>query len=100
MQSGASLSFENSRLTTTGKEMAELWFGNVIATARLRSTELNPASGILVIVISSQVTQSFDYFAGSEENASIQPAEVTVSVSESILEGNLVAYNGSSIPGI
>jgi hypothetical protein len=96
-RSGASISFENSRLTTLKKDMAALWFGNIIATATLVATELNPASGILVIANSSQVTQAFQYFAGSEENSSIQPAEVTVSVAESALEGDIVAYNGSSI---
>ncbi|PKX97938.1 uncharacterized protein P174DRAFT_426290 [Aspergillus novofumigatus IBT 16806] len=96
-RSGASISFENSRLTTLKKDMAALWFGNIIATATLVATELNSASGILVIANSSQVTQAFQYFAGSEENPSIQPAEVTVSVAESALEGDIVAYNGSSI---
>ncbi|GFF53414.1 hypothetical protein IFM46972_09774 [Aspergillus udagawae] len=88
-RSGASISFENSRLTTLKKDMAALWFGNIIATATLVATELNPASGILVIANSSQVTQVFQYFAGSEENSSIQPAEVTVSVAESALEVTL-----------
>ncbi|KAJ5679969.1 hypothetical protein N7462_008213 [Penicillium macrosclerotiorum] len=95
--SGASVSFENSRLTTTGEDMAALWFGNIIASAEIISTEINTASGILVIANTSQVTQAFSYFAGSEENSAIKPADVTVTVSESTLEGNIVAYNGSSI---
>ncbi|KAF3002850.1 hypothetical protein E8E15_000573 [Penicillium rubens] len=95
--SGGSVSFENSRLTTTGEDMAALWFGNIVASAEIISTEINTASGILIIANSSQVTQAFDYFAGSEENSSIKPADVSVTVSESILEGNIVAYNGSSI---
>ncbi|OJJ47363.1 hypothetical protein ASPZODRAFT_142097 [Penicilliopsis zonata CBS 506.65] len=96
-QSGAELSFTDSRLTTLGSDMAALWFGNVIADVQLVATEINTTSGILVIANSSQVTQAFDYFAGSEENSAIQPAEVTVLVEESDLRGDLVAYNGSSI---
>lgn len=94
---GASLTFENSRLTTTGDDMGGLWFGNIIASAEIIASEINTASGVLVIANSSQVTQSFDYFAGSEQNPSIKPAEVTITVSESTLEGDIVAYNGSSI---
>lgn len=95
--SGASVSFEKSRLTTTGEDMAGLWFGNIIASAEIIASEINTASGILVIANSSQVTQAFDYFAGSEQNSAIKPAEVTVTVSESTLKGDIVAYNGSSI---
>ncbi|KAL3435987.1 hypothetical protein BDV09DRAFT_203692 [Aspergillus tetrazonus] len=96
-QSGASISFQNSRLTTLKEDMAALWFGNVVASARLVATKIIPASGILVLANASQVTQAFDHFAGVEENSSIKPAEVAVSVAESALEGDIVAYNGSSI---
>ncbi|PYI01639.1 hypothetical protein BO78DRAFT_353318 [Aspergillus sclerotiicarbonarius CBS 121057] len=95
--SGASLTFSNSRLTTLGEDMAALWFGNLIASATLHATELNTTSGILVIANASQITQSFDHFVGWEENSSIQPAQVSVSVIESTLTGDIVAYNGSSI---
>lgn len=96
-QSGARIMLTNSRLTAPGKDMAGLWFGNIIARATLTSAEIITASGILIIANSSQVTQEFDYFAGGEQNSAIQPAEVTVEVSESNLKGDLVAYNGSSI---
>jgi hypothetical protein len=43
------------------------------------------------------VTQAFSYFAGAEENSSIQPAKVSATIAESTLDGDLVAYNGSSI---
>ncbi|RAL03352.1 uncharacterized protein BO80DRAFT_17341 [Aspergillus ibericus CBS 121593] len=95
--SGASLTFSNSRLTTLGEDMAALWFGNLIASATIHATELNTTSGILVIANASQITQSFDHFVGWEENSSIQPAQVSVSVTESSLTGDIVAYNGSSI---
>ncbi|RAK74356.1 uncharacterized protein BO72DRAFT_212083 [Aspergillus fijiensis CBS 313.89] len=95
--SGASLSFTNSRLTTLGDDMPALWFGNVIAEAELVATTLNTTSGVLVLANTSQVTQAFDHFAGYEENSSIQPAEVTVTVSESTLTGDIVAYNSSLI---
>ncbi|PYH32051.1 uncharacterized protein BO87DRAFT_441599 [Aspergillus neoniger CBS 115656] len=72
-------------------------FGNLIASATLHATELNTTSGILVIANASQITQSFDHFVGWEENSSIQPAQATVTVTESTLSGDIVAYNGSSI---
>ncbi|KAL2841750.1 hypothetical protein BJY01DRAFT_256959 [Aspergillus pseudoustus] len=96
-QTGAVLSFTNSRLTTSTEDMPALWFGNVIAQASLVATELNTSSGVLLVANSSQVTQAFDHFAGVEENSSIKPAQVTVSVAESDLVGDIVAYNGSSI---
>jgi hypothetical protein len=99
-QSNASLSFTNSRLTTTGKEMPGLWFGNVIASASLYATEITTVSGILVAANYSQVTQEFDYFAGYADNNDLAPAIVTISVAESTLKGDLVAYNGSSISWI
>jgi hypothetical protein len=77
--------------------MAGLWFGNTIATADLNAVEISVPSGILVIANSSQVTQEFDYFAGSEQNSAILPAIADINIAESTLEGDLVAYNGSSI---
>ncbi|KAL4959056.1 uncharacterized protein BDV14DRAFT_194077 [Aspergillus stella-maris] len=94
---GASISFTNSRLTTLTGDMPALWFGNVIADASIILTELNTTSGVLVVANSSQVTQSFDAFVGVEQNSAIQPAEVSVLVTDSTLVGDLVAYNGSSI---
>ncbi|KAL4940388.1 hypothetical protein BDV06DRAFT_224104 [Aspergillus oleicola] len=94
---GASISFTNSRLTTLTEDMPALWFGNVIAEATLVATELNTTSGVLVVANSSQVTQSFDAFVGVEENSAIQPAEVSVLVVDSTLQGDIVAYNGSLI---
>ncbi|OCL10984.1 hypothetical protein AOQ84DRAFT_205055 [Glonium stellatum] len=96
-QSNASLSFANSRLTTTGKDMPGLWFGNVIASASLYATEISTVSGILVVANYSQVTQEFDYFAGYPDNNDLAPAIVAVSVAESTLNGDLVAYNSSSV---
>ncbi|KAL3489195.1 hypothetical protein BJX62DRAFT_239282 [Aspergillus germanicus] len=96
-RTGASLSLANSRLTTLKEDMPGLWFGNVIAEASIIATELNTTSGILLVANTSQVTQAFNYFAGVEENSSIQPAEVSVTIAESTLQGDIVAYNGSSI---
>lgn len=96
-RTGASLSFTNSRLTALKEDMPALWFGNVIADAAIIATELNTNSGILLVANASQVTQAFSYFAGAEENSSIQPAKVSATIAESTLDGDLVAYNGSSI---
>ncbi|KAJ5651983.1 hypothetical protein N7507_009409 [Penicillium longicatenatum] len=96
-QSGASLSFTNSHLTTTGETMAGLWFGNVIAEVKLYSTTISTRSGILVIANSSRITPEFDYFAGAEYSSFVLPAIVDIDVEESTLVGDLVTYNGSSI---
>lgn len=95
--SGATLNLTNTRFTTTGSEMPGLWFGNLIGEVTLNNAELNTASGILVVANFSQITQDFDYYASYSDNNSLQPAEITVSVVESDLSGDLVAYNGSYI---
>lgn len=91
-QSGSELNLTNSCLSVRTEDGAGLWFGNVIATANLVSTQINIAPGILVVANYSQVTQDFNYFANSTG-----AAEATIMVSESNLNGDLVAYNGSSI---
>ncbi|RAH51987.1 hypothetical protein BO85DRAFT_508266 [Aspergillus piperis CBS 112811] len=90
--SGSEINFTNSRLTVLPEAAAALWFGNVIASSHLTSTSISTTSGILVVANYSQVTQDFSYFADSTA-----AAEATVTISESDLEGDLVAYNGSSI---
>lgn len=94
-QSGSEINFTNSRLTVLPDDAAALWFGNVIASARLIRSQINTTSGILVIANHSQVTQDFNYFADSTA-----AAEATITISESDLTGDLVAYNGSSISWI
>ncbi|KAJ5699150.1 hypothetical protein N7462_001155 [Penicillium macrosclerotiorum] len=91
-ESGSQINFTNSRIGVLPNDGAGLWFGNVIASAALTRTQINTTSGILVIANYSQVTQDFSYFADSTA-----PAEVTITISESDLEGDIVAYNGSSI---
>ncbi|BCS27061.1 uncharacterized protein APUU_60109A [Aspergillus puulaauensis] len=89
--------FEYSRLTVTAPGGPGLWFGHVIADARIVRTGIDTASGILLTANTSQVTRAFDHFAGSEENHEIQPEVVSDVVEESDLVGDVVAYNGSSI---
>ncbi|KAJ5093853.1 hypothetical protein N7456_009714 [Penicillium angulare] len=96
-ETGASLSFSNSRLTTTGENMPGLWFGNIIAEVQILATTINTTSGILVVANSSRITPEFDYFAGAEYSSYVLPAIVDIAVSSSELEGDLVTYNGSSI---
>jgi len=96
-QEGAYLLLNESILTVTQQDQPALWFGNVIASADIISSEIVTASGILVLANRSQVTQEFDYFAGYEQNSGILPAEVTLSVSESTLKGDIIAYNESTI---
>ncbi|KAJ5784705.1 uncharacterized protein N7503_009917 [Penicillium pulvis] len=97
LQSGAVLNLTNTKFTTLGSEMPGLWFGNIIADAYLTNSQLVTKSGILVVANYSQITQDFDYYAGYADNNALSPAGVTVSVTESDMTGDLVAYNGSSI---
>lgn len=94
---GAKLNLTNTKFTTTGASIPGLWFGNLIGDVTLNNAELNTKSGILVVANYSQITQDFDYYAGYQDNNGLKPAEITISVSESDLSGDLVAYNGSYI---
>ncbi|KAJ2896553.1 hypothetical protein MKZ38_005439 [Zalerion maritima] len=94
---GAVLNLVDTRLESTGDDMPGLWFGNVVAQATIVGSDIVTKSGVLVVANTSQVTQEFDHFAGYEENASIQPAIVDVWVGESVLRGDLAAYNGSVV---
>ncbi|SCO43064.1 uncharacterized protein FFMR_07194 [Fusarium fujikuroi] len=96
-RAGAVLDLEDTTITTTGKTMPGLWFGNVIASARLKSVQLNTASGILAVANFSQITQDFNYYGGYVDNPSMKPAEVSLNVLDSSLSGDLIAYNKSSI---
>jgi hypothetical protein len=95
--SGASLKLKDSKITTLGSTMPGLWFGNIIINVVIDSSQLNTASGILVVANYSQITQDFDYYASYTDNNDLQPAEVFVTVKESDLTGDLVAYNSSYI---
>jgi hypothetical protein len=95
--SGALLNLTDTKITTIGKDMPALWFGNIIADAYLANVELQAESGVLISANYSQITQDFDYYASYDDNSSLQPAEVTVRVTESEVTGDLVAYNDSSI---
>ncbi|OKP11104.1 hypothetical protein PENSUB_3474 [Penicillium subrubescens] len=90
-ESGSEISLTNSRLTELPDDAAGLWFGNVIASTSLVRSQINTTSGILVIAHYTQVTQEFNHFADSTA-----AAEATITISESTLTGDLVAFNGSS----
>jgi hypothetical protein len=96
-ESGAYLLLNESKLTVTADDQPALWWGNIIASADIVASEVEAKSGILVLANRSQVTQDFDYFAGYEQNSAIEAAEVSITVSESNLVGDLVALNQSSI---
>jgi hypothetical protein len=91
-ESGSEISLTISRLTVLPDDAVGLWFGNVIASASLVRSQINTTSGILVIANYTQVTQEFNHFADSTA-----AAEATITISESTLTGDLVAFNGSSI---
>lgn len=97
--SGASIEISDSRIATTGASVPGLWFGNTIADVALSSVEVDLAddSAALVVANYSQITQDFDYYASYADNSALAPAEVSIAVAESALEGDLVAYNGSYI---
>ncbi|KAH7409431.1 hypothetical protein BKA64DRAFT_774156 [Cadophora sp. MPI-SDFR-AT-0126] len=94
-QSGAVLSLDHTRLTATNS-IPGLWFGNTIINVTLHDSEVIN-DGVLVVANFSQITQDFDHYAGYSEQPNLQPAEVYVSVTESELTGDLVAYNSSYI---
>ncbi|KAL4808159.1 hypothetical protein BDV18DRAFT_158271 [Aspergillus unguis] len=96
-RSGAVVEFEDSKLTVTGEEMPGLWFGNVVASASIVASEIRTVSGVLVMANTSRITPEFDHFAGVEYTSAIEPAVVDVTVEESELVGDIVAFNGSSI---
>ncbi|KAN0122005.1 hypothetical protein V8E51_000331 [Hyaloscypha variabilis] len=95
--SGATVKFTDTTLIATGDTMPALWFGNIIADITLETTTLTTASGVLVSANYSQVTQAFDYYADYSDNSALSPAQVTVTVIDSDLTGDLVAYNESTI---
>lgn len=88
--SGASVKFIDSILATEN-DIACLTFGNVVADVEITRTELKPSNGVLVSANTSQVTQDFDEFIVSGSGDAI------VTVSESVLTGDLLAINGSTI---
>ena len=94
-QEGAVLELDHTRLTAKNS-IPGLWFGNTIINVTLHDSEI-VNDGILVVANFSQITQDFDHYADYEEQPNLQPAEVYVSVTESDLTGDLVAYNGSYI---
>ncbi|KAL4888362.1 hypothetical protein BDV59DRAFT_196532 [Aspergillus ambiguus] len=96
-ESSAELSIEDSTISATGESMPALWFGNLIANAYLSNVELETKSGILVVANFSQITQDFDHWASHEYNNSMEPAEVHITVEDSALKGDLIAYNSSTI---
>lgn len=96
-EAGGYVNLTNSRLTVLAETAPALWFGNTIARADLLNVEIDTVSGVLVVANYSQVTQDFDYYAGYADNNDLLPAEVDIHVSESSLDGDLIAYNGSSI---
>ncbi|KAJ5682406.1 hypothetical protein N7462_005571 [Penicillium macrosclerotiorum] len=95
--SGASLSISSSTIELLNEDIPALWFGNVIADATLDDVTITTESGILVVANYSQVTQDFDYYAGYDDNSALSPAEAYITVSDSTLTGDLVAYNESLI---
>lgn len=96
-EAGAYVNLTDSKLTVLPETAPGLWFGNTIATAELVNVEIETVSGNLVVANYSQVTQNFDYYAGYPDNNDLSPAQADIYVSESNLDGDLVAYNRSSI---
>lgn len=94
---GAEQTFTDSTLAVKGNTVPALWYGNIGATTYLNSVRIKTDSGILAVANFSQVTQDFDYYASYEDNTDLAPAEVEIYITESSIEGDLVAYNQSSI---
>ncbi|KAI1340558.1 hypothetical protein F5Y15DRAFT_43155 [Xylariaceae sp. FL0016] len=95
--SGAQLHLKDSSINATGETMPGLWFGNTIIDVTIASSDIISTSGVMISANTSQITQDFDTYADYSVNSAIEPAEVYTVVSESSLQGDLVAYNHSLI---
>ncbi|KAK7421884.1 hypothetical protein QQZ08_009762 [Neonectria magnoliae] len=62
--SGANLKLKDSKITTLGNTMPELWFGNAIIGVLIDNTQINHTSGVLI-------TWDFDQYASYEENSNL-----------------------------
>ncbi|KAL1879299.1 hypothetical protein Daus18300_001880 [Diaporthe australafricana] len=95
--SGGTIDIRDSRISTAAAGVPGLWFGNTIVDVSLTAAKVETGSGPLVVANYSQITQDFDYYASYADNSALSPAEVYLTVAESALAGDLVAYNGSYI---
>lgn len=95
--SGGRIDIRDSRISTAAAGVPGLWFGNTIVDVSLTAAQVETGSAALVVANYSQITQDFDYYASYADNSGLAPAEVYISVAESALAGDLVAYNGSYI---
>ena len=95
--SPANITVTDSKITVTGDTVPALWAGNTYAIVELYNTVIATDSGILAVSNYSQTTQEFDFYAGYVDNNDLSPATLKVTVEESTLVGDLVAYNGSTI---
>lgn len=95
--SGAVATLDHSRLTTLDKTMPAFWFGNVAATVNVLSSEINTTSNILAVANYSLITQDFNQYGGYADDNTVQAADALINVEDSILTGDIVAYNGSTI---
>lgn len=96
-KSGSEQTFTNSKLTIQGDTIPAFWYGNIAAVTRLNSVEANIESGILAVANYSQITQDFDTYADYDDNSLMLPAEVDLYLSDSAIEGDIVAYNSSAV---
>ncbi|KAJ5547320.1 hypothetical protein N7494_004905 [Penicillium frequentans] len=89
---------DHSRIVVNHETAPALWFGSVVGEVYVRHTEFVTNSGLLAIANYSTITQEFDFYGGYVDNPSaISTADGRVYVEDSTLNGDLVAYNGSTL---
>lgn len=92
-----SLTLEDTKLAVRHKEAPALWFGNTIGQATVVRSQLITESGILVVANYSTITQEFNFYAGASESTTLNTADARITIDDSVVKGDIVAYNGSTI---
>ncbi|GLA62233.1 hypothetical protein AtubIFM55763_003543 [Aspergillus tubingensis] len=88
---------ENTRLKVLG-DAPGLWYGTVYADSYIRNSQIITESGILAVANFSTITEAFDFYSDYATSGDIvATADSRIYAEESTLEGDLVAYNGSTL---
>ncbi|CEJ60601.1 hypothetical protein PMG11_09170 [Penicillium brasilianum] len=89
---------DHSKITVTDETAPALWFGGVVGEVYVHHTEFVTSSGLLAVANYSTITQKFNFYAGySDMPSAVNTADGHVFVEQSTLNGDLVAYNGSTL---
>ncbi|KAM0751313.1 hypothetical protein T439DRAFT_313638 [Meredithblackwellia eburnea MCA 4105] len=94
----SSANFTNSIIRSHGANVPAIEAGTTSATVYANSLSVYTESNILLCSNNSGVTQAFDrWYAPADGESANAPADVAMFVTESVLFGDLLAINGSTI---